>query len=156
MERGGDQDAGRDVDGGRHGRPDGERLGRPMGSVLTRKAAIGLPLRKPSPTRRKRGAAGRDEAAAAAERTDAAPPATTPPAPAPTAPVPTTANLNARRQRRAVAGLWQPATCQYLIGDARERNFCAAAVKRGSPYCPDHHALCYRDAAPAADPEEIG
>lgn len=42
-------------------------------------------------------------------------------------------------------------TCQWLEGEARDRNFCGAVVKSGSSYCPDHHARCYK--APAAGAE---
>lgn len=38
------------------------------------------------------------------------------------------------------------ATCQFIAGAGRERGFCGEPVKPGSPYCPEHHARCYRPA----------
>lgn len=37
---------------------------------------------------------------------------------------------------------FHPATCQFLHGEPRDRNFCGAAVVCGRPYCPVHLALC--------------
>lgn len=34
-------------------------------------------------------------------------------------------------------------TCQWLEGDAKERNFCGEPTQAGSSYCPEHHAVCY-------------
>jgi hypothetical protein len=44
-------------------------------------------------------------------------------------------------------------TCQYLRGEARDRDFCGAAVLerpdgRRSSYCPEHHALCWQALLP--------
>lgn len=33
-------------------------------------------------------------------------------------------------------------TCQWLEGEPRDRNFCAAAAKRGSSYCEAHYKRC--------------
>lgn len=43
-------------------------------------------------------------------------------------------------------------TCQWLEGEPRDRNFCAAPVQVDSPYCPEHHAICYE---PPRDPLNI-
>lgn len=44
-----------------------------------------------------------------------------------------------------------PRECRHPIGHPRKDgfHFCAAAIKEGSPYCPEHHALCY---VPAGKP----
>lgn len=34
-------------------------------------------------------------------------------------------------------------TCQWLDGEARDRNFCGAPVKEGSSYCEHHHAVVF-------------
>ncbi len=31
-----------------------------------------------------------------------------------------------------------------------DRHYCSAPVKRGSSYCPDHHAVCWTDRDPDA------
>jgi len=43
-------------------------------------------------------------------------------------------------------------TCRYMHGDPNEEGmaFCGAGLQKGSSYCPEHHALCYRA------PEEEG
>ncbi|TSD89159.1 hypothetical protein FFK22_008910 [Mycobacterium sp. KBS0706] len=43
--------------------------------------------------------------------------------------------------------------CQYLHGEARDRDFCGAPVLerpdgRRSSYCPEHHALCWQPLLP--------
>lgn len=35
-------------------------------------------------------------------------------------------------------------TCQFLEGEPHDRNFCGQPTKPGSPYCPEHHRICYR------------
>jgi hypothetical protein len=39
-----------------------------------------------------------------------------------------------------------PSSCRYPFGDPRrpeEFGFCGATVKKGSPYCPQHHSVCF-------------
>ncbi|HUC72711.1 MAG TPA: hypothetical protein VMS01_16090 [Stellaceae bacterium] len=33
--------------------------------------------------------------------------------------------------------------CAYILGENGDRRSCGAARRLGSPYCPDHHALCH-------------
>jgi hypothetical protein len=33
--------------------------------------------------------------------------------------------------------------CAYILGENGERRTCAARRRLGSPYCPEHHALCH-------------
>lgn len=35
-------------------------------------------------------------------------------------------------------------TCQFLHGDAMERDFCGALVHQHSSYCEEHHLACWR------------
>lgn len=48
---------------------------------------------------------------------------------------------------RALRGAgWTPATCQWIEGEPRERNFCGKPAKAGSSYCEEHHKRCWRPA----------
>lgn len=107
-----------------------QRFGRARGSVGTKVSQLGLPPRKTisHPAERRANAGATGLAQARAVQPPAAPP--TPP----------------RRPRPAAPG-WVPKTCQWLHGDARERNFCGAEVKPGSSYCPRHHGRVFRTAA---------
>ncbi len=33
--------------------------------------------------------------------------------------------------------------CAFVIGEGEARRTCGRAVRTGSAYCPDHHALCH-------------
>lgn len=33
--------------------------------------------------------------------------------------------------------------CAFVIGEGEGRRVCGRMVRTGSPYCPDHHALCH-------------
>jgi hypothetical protein len=35
------------------------------------------------------------------------------------------------------------AGCAFIIGDNQSRRFCGQSRRLGSPYCPEHHALCH-------------
>lgn len=40
-------------------------------------------------------------------------------------------------------------TCQWIEGEPEDRNFCNAPVAEHSSYCPEHHAVVWRDPDPA-------
>ena len=44
-----------------------------------------------------------------------------------------------RRHRKIVMGLG----CAYILDDGDSCRFCDGVPRRGSPYCPQHHALCH-------------
>lgn len=37
----------------------------------------------------------------------------------------------------------RPATCQYIYGEPRDRDFCKNPVRKKSPYCEGHHEICH-------------
>lgn len=43
----------------------------------------------------------------------------------------------------AAAEGWVPKTCQYIEGEAINRNFCGKPVKKNYSYCDHHHDICY-------------
>ena len=44
--------------------------------------------------------------------------------------------------------------CQFIEGEARNREFCGARTVEGTSWCPDHHAIVFRPVKPewAGDP----
>lgn len=121
------------------------QLGRARGSVSLKAARLGLPPRQVqdrSAVRPNRGGA------AALSEARAVRPADAPPRPASPA-------LPTRRPPRRAAPDWTPRTCQWLHGDARERNFCASEVgSPGSPWCPVHEARVFVRRAPPKERAE--
>src|SRR5215472_13881151 len=42
--------------------------------------------------------------------------------------------------------------CAYPLGGIEDRQFCGTSRRAGSPYCPEHHALCH---VPSGTGEEM-
>jgi hypothetical protein len=54
--------------------------------------------------------------------------------------------LSALENRHADLG------CAYILDDGNSCRFCGGAPRRGSSYCPQHHALCH---VPSGTIEEV-
>jgi hypothetical protein len=45
--------------------------------------------------------------------------------------------------------------CAYILGDNGESRSCATPRRLGSPYCPEHHALCHVACGTGAEVERL-
>jgi len=45
--------------------------------------------------------------------------------------------------------------CTFMIEDDQSRRFCGETLRRGSSYCPQHHALCHVACGTAAEAQRL-